>query len=162
MTLSVLCLIPAFFAKSKTTLFLFQAISQLFFCLQYAFLFAYAGLFNSSAEFIRISMFYFYEKHQASIKPKAITCAITFCFSTILTIITWQAWYSILPILGLLVLYTTQFSKKLSIVKLGMFTTFACSFTYLILIGTFYGATLEFIATLLCLFGTIKDARNKQ
>lgn len=157
MTLNIIFFIACFFTKNKTLLFLLQAISSLFFTLQYLCLGAWPGFYSAVAELVRVIMFFFFAKYNVKQRFQIITCVVAFVATLILTIIYWEAWYSILPLLGMTAIYLTLYSKRIYVVKIGLFITVACSTVYLLLLHSYYSAVLEIINLIIGLVVLIKE-----
>ncbi len=157
MTLNILFFIACFFTKNKTILFLLQAISSLFFTLQYLCLGAWPGFYSAVAELVRVIMFFFFAKYNVKQRFQIITCAVAFVATLILTIVYWEAWYSILPLIGMTAIYLTLYSKKLYIVKIGLLITVTCSTIYLLLLQSYYSFALELINLVIGVVVLIKE-----
>lgn len=164
MTLNIFFFISCFFTKNKTLLFLLQTISSLFFTLQYLCLGAWPGFYSALAELIRVTLFFFFVKYNVKQRFQILTCVIAFIATLVLTIIYWDAWYSILPLLGMIGIYVTLFSKRIYIVKLGLTITVTCSTIYLLLLHSYYSAVLEIINLIIGVVILIKEitAAHKQ
>ena len=145
MTLNILFFIACFFTKNKTLLFLLQTISSVFFTLQYLCLKAWPGFYSALAELIRVTLFFFYAKYAIKKPIQICTCVVAFVVTLTLTIVYWEAWYSILPLLGMTAIYLTLYSKYVFVVKIGLLLTVTCSTIYLFLLHSWYSGALEIV-----------------
>lgn len=141
--------------KSKATLLLFQTISCIFFITQYFLLSAYIGAIVSILEEIRTISFYIIEKKHNTTKARTITASVFVVLGAISAIFTWQAWYSILPLLGLLAVSICLSFKNVLTVKISCIFSATCATLYLFFLKSIFGAFCQIFIILLGLIGLI-------
>ena len=133
--------------KNKTKLLFLQIISCCFFVTQYFLLGAYIGGIVAGLEMIRCIVFYFIDKKFNTNKVRITSCVI-FCILGLLSaIFTWENWFSILPLLGLLAVTICLAFKNVISLKIACIFSALCAFAYMIFYKSYFGcATQLFIA----------------
>lgn len=146
--------------KNKSLLFFIQIISSVLYATSLCLLFAWVGFIVSVFDTIRVFIFYIIEKRNGGKKAKIITSCILFCICIICAIFTWEALYSILPLLGSVVFIISLAISRLLIIKFATLFVATTSTLYLLLLGSYLGAFFECIAIIIGLVGVIKALIN--
>lgn len=149
--------------KSKATLLLLQTISSVFFITQYFLLSAYIGAIVAILEAIRTITFYFIEKKYNTTKTRTITAGIFVVLGAISAIFTWQNWYSILPLLGLLAVSICLGFKNVLAIKISCIFSAICATLYLFFLNSIFGAICQIFIIIMGLIGLIYwSVKNKK
>ena len=150
-------------AKSKEKLLLLQTISSIFFVIQYLLLNAYIGAIVASLEEIRTITFYCIEKKNNTIKARLISSIIFILVGTISSIFTWESWYSIFPLAGLLAVSICLAFENVLSVKLSCLFSAVCATIYLFSFKSIFGACCQIFILLIGIGGLIYWAvKNKK
>ena len=135
--------------KQKTKLLFLQIISSCFFVTQYFLLEAYIGGIVAGLEMLRSVVFYFIDKKFNTNKIRITACVIFCVLGLVGAIFTWESWFSILPLLGLLAVTTCLGFKNVVSLKIACIFSALCAFAYMIFYKSYFGcATQIFIAVI--------------
>lgn len=157
MVVNVIFYAWSLFVKSKSKLFLLETISTIFFVLQYAFLYAWVGMVIAIVDLVRVAIFYILEAKNCPQKAKVITVIVSWLAAVVLSIITWSGWYSIIPLLGLTLMYIFTILPSLTGLKISIVINVLCTVLYLFFVGNIFNMVVEIILFVMCVIGTTID-----
>ena len=129
---SISMLIP-----NKRGLLYMQMFSSSLFALHYFFLEAYIGGIVSALDAIRIVTFYFIDKRNNTDINRKIACASFIVIGLIGAYFTWENWYSIFPIISLIIVNTALALQNLKILKISLNTSILFVIAYMIFIKSY-------------------------
>ena len=144
----------SFQAKSSGRILVWQLTANCFWCAHYFLLNAYTGAFLNILAFVRNTLYYIIGKKNSD---KIQYVAIGFCvLSIVVSLITYQSWLSLLPMLGTAV-QTFSFTAK-SANKMRLFTMLGSPFwlTYNLMSGSISGAITETFAIISMIVGMLR------
>ena len=154
---SVSMLIP-----NKRGLLYLQIFSSSLFAIHYFLLGAYIGGIVSTLDSIRIVTFYFIDKKNNTDINRKIACVSFIVLGLIGACFTWESWYSILPIISLIIVNVALALQNLNILKINLNISILCVIAYMIFIQSYLGMITQIIVFVVGVIGAIRDIiRNK-
>lgn len=157
MVINIIFYAWSLFAKTKAKLFLLETISTCFFVSQYLFLKGWVGAIVAFVDLVRVAIFFYLEKANKSQKSKIITCVICYIVGVTLSIFTWAGWYSIIPLIGLTIMYVCIIFGNLTSIKISMVINVMGTVLYLLFLHSYFSMALEIILLIACIVGTTLD-----
>ncbi len=156
----VACIVSMMSKKKKNILF-FLIISTILFSVHYVCLGAKTGAVIGLIELVFLILMYVLE-----LKNKT-KCGIYLSIGTIvvtivLSIITWETWISILPMLGMVVYLMAMMFKNVIIVKSGTFLRLILNGVYMFLLKSYFGSALSIVILVFTIIGIINDYRSRK
>lgn len=151
--------------KAKSTLLFLQIISAIFFVTQYFLLGAYIGAIVAILETLRSITFYFIDKKFNKKKVRIIASYIFVVIGFISAIFTWEAWFSILPLLGLTAVSVCLGFENVLYLKLSCTFSAFCAIIYMLFLNSIFGAATQIFIVIVGLIGValyVKKNKNKQ
>lgn len=147
--------------KTKQNLLFIQIISGVIFSLHFFLLDSLIGAVLVIVELCRAIAFYFIEKYGNKSQAR-ISVGIAFIvISIVCSVLTWENWQSIFPVMGLLSVNIFLMGTKLIPLKLSCIFMIICTTIYLALIGSVFGVVTEIIILAFGVYGIIKDFKDK-
>ena len=137
-----------------------QIFSSLFYALHCFFVGAAVGGIVSCFDLIRVLIFYILEKNNGTKNQKVLTASILFVVAIICSVFSWEGWLSILPVFATLVFIISLAISRLLVIKFATLLTGLCSFSYLWLSGSKFGAYIELIPVCFALIGIVLTICN--
>ncbi len=133
----------SFFAKSKVVLLLLQIVSNIFFGLQYLVLKAYTGAIVIAVDTVRILAFFFVEKFKNTNLTRTVVGLFFIIACIISAALTWDRWFSILPLLATTLAIVSLMTNNLLLIKI--FGLISCPFQmiYMIFIKSYFNLIVE-------------------
>jgi len=143
---------------TRKKLLFFQICSSLLFIIHYFLLSAFVGGIIATIELIRIIVFYFYENKTTDMqKAKIITSILFSIIGIACAIFTWEGWYSIFPLVGLIVVNICLSLKNLTLLKFAYLFNVSCALTYMIFISSYFSGATQVVIILIGVIGLIHD-----
>lgn len=146
--------------NSKKKLMLLQIFSTMLFTLHYFLLGAYLGGLIAIVDFARIITCYIIDKLNGSTLNKRIWCIIYIILGLIGSVFTWESWYSMFPIISLIVVNLSLTLDNLIIVKLSFNISLICTVLYMLFIASYFGLITQAIVLIIGIIGTIKQFKE--
>lgn len=147
--------------RKKKQIVFFLIISTVFFASHYLCLQAWTGACIGFVELIFLILMYVLEiKDKTKYSPYLSigTMAITI----ILSIITWDTWISILPMLAMIIYLTAMMFKNVIVVKSGTFIRLILNGVYMLLLKSYFGAGLSVLILIFTIVGIIRDNKSNR
>lgn len=156
--------------NTKLKIFFVQIFASILYILNYAFVIktALAGVIAGSFEMLRLITFYIIEnKEKYNTKKVNLIAGISFAvILTICGIITWDAWYSVLPIIGAIVCSLVMGTKNVLWLKCVYVFQTICIVVYLIMLGLWINMISQVVVLVCGIVGLItfilKRKKEKQ
>jgi len=143
--------------KSREKLVVMQIAVTLSFVLHYLLIGAYSGMALNSVAMIRNIIFYFVGRDKPVPKYLSILFAVLMCLMGILS---WQAWYSVFAVLGLLInSYCMSFSNPQNIRK-SILVTSPMVLVYDCFVLSIGGIVHESVAIVSAAIGIVRARKN--
>jgi len=143
--------------KSREKLVVMQIAVTLSFVLHYLLIGAYSGMALNSVAMIRNIIFYFVGRDKPVPKYLSILFAVLMCLMGILS---WQAWYSVFAVLGLLInSYCMSFSNPQNIRK-SILVTSPMVLVYDCFVLSIGGIVYESVAIVSAAIGIVRARKN--
>lgn len=155
----IACIVSMLNKKKKNVVF-YLAISTILFAAHYLCLGGWTGAIVGFVEVVFLIVMYILEvkgKTQYNVYISIGTMIIT----VVLSIITWDTWISVLPMLAMIVYLTGMVFKNIVIVKSGTFIRLTLNGIYMLLLKSYFGAGLTIVLLIATIVGIIKDYKGK-
>lgn len=148
--------------SNKRNLLFMQIFSSSLFALHYYLLGAYIGGIVSTLDAIRIVVFYFIDKKNNTDLNRKLACASFIVIGLIGACFTWEAWYSILPIISLIIVNTALALQNLKILKISLNTSILFVIAYMVFIKSYFGMATQIFVLIVGIVGVIRDIINSK
>lgn len=86
----------------------------------------------------------------------------TMIITVALSIITWDTWISILPMLAMVIYLSAMMFKNVIIVKSGAFIRLTLNGIYMFLLESYFGAGLSIVILIFTIIGIINDYKKQK
>lgn len=139
--------------KSQTNVLLLQVITSGLFCIHYFLLDATSGMALNIIMLIRGIVYYFRSKYNWKENVSPIIFAV---IVLIVSIFSWQAWYSIFIVLGLLIHTLCMAMKSAQNVRKSILITSPLVLIYNVFVLSIGGIAYESIAVISSIIGIVK------
>lgn len=159
--LSDLACIVSMMNKKKKNVVFFLIISTILFASHYMCLGAWTGAAIGFVELVFLILMYILEikdKTQYSTYLSIGTMIITVALS----IITWDTWISLLPMLAMVIYLTAMMFKNVIIVKSGTFIRLTLNGIYMLLLKSYFGAGLSILILVFTIVGIVNDYKSRK
>lgn len=159
--LSDLACIVSMLSKKKKNIVLFLIVSTILFSVHYICLGAWTGASIGFVELVFLIIMYILEikdKAKYSIYLSIATMIIT----VVLSIVTWDTWYSLLPMIAMIIYLATMMFKNVIIVKSGAFIRITLNSVYMFLLKSYFGAGLSVLILVFTIVGLVRDCKSKR
>ena len=156
----VACIVSMMNKKKKNVVF-FLIISTILFASHYMCLGAWTGAAIAMLELVFLILMYILEikdKTQYSTYLSIGTMIITVALS----IITWDTWISLLPMLAMVIYLTAMMFKNVIIVKSGTFIRLTLNGIYMLLLKSYFGAGLSILILVFTIVGIVNDYKSRK
>ena len=158
--LSDLACIISMLSKKKKNVVFFLIISTILFASHYICLGAWTGATIAILELVFLNLMYILE-----IKEKTQYCTYlsigTMIITVVLSIITWDTWISVLPMLAMVIYLTAMMFKNVIIVKSGTFIRLVLNGIYMLLLKSYFGAGLSILILVFTIVGIVNDYKSR-
>ncbi len=159
--LSDLLFMVSMLNKKKKNLVFFLIVSTILFAAHYLCLGGYTGAGVECIEIVFLISMYLLEKKD-KLQYNIYLSIITIILTIIVSILTWNTWISVFPMLAMIIYLFSMMFTNVIIVKLGSFIRLTLNGVYLLLIKSYFGAVLT-VAILICtIIGIVNDYKLKQ
>lgn len=155
----LLCIISMLCKKKKQVVF-FLILSTIFFATHYMCLNAWTGAVIGFIELVFLILMYILEIKDKT-KYNLYLCISTMIITIILSIITWNTWISVLPMLAMVIYLSGLIFSNVIIVKTCTFTRLTLNGIYMFLLESYFGAGLSIVILIFTIVGIINDYKNK-
>ena len=95
-------------------------------------------------------------------KYNVVLSVATMIATVILSVLTWNTWISVLPMVGMLIYLAGLIFSNVIIVKACTFIRLAINGIYMLLLGSYFGAGLTIVILIFSIIGIINDYKNKK
>ena len=147
--------------KKKKNVVLYLLISTVLFASHYMCLGAWTGAAIGMIELVFLNLMYILE-----IKDKTQYCTYlsigTMIITVVLSIITWDTWISLLPMLAMVIYLTAMTRKNVIIVKSGTFIRLVLNGIYMLLLKSYFGAVLSILILVFTVVGIVNDYKSRK
>lgn len=147
--------------KNKKNIVLFLIISTILFALHYMCLSAWTGAAIGIIELVFLILMYVLELKDKT-KYNMYLSISTIAITILLSIITWDTWISVLPMLAMIIYLTAMMFKNVIIVKSGTFIRLTLNGIYMFLLKSYFGAGLSILILIFTIVGIVRDYKSKQ
>lgn len=148
-------------SKNKKSVVLFLLISTIFFAIHYMCLGAWTGASIALVELVFLILMYILEIRDKTQYCKWFSIA-TMIATAVLSIVTWDSWISLLPMLAMIIYLTAMMFKNVIIVKSGTFIRLTLNGIYMLLIKSYFGAGLSIVILVFTIIGIVNDYKSGQ
>lgn len=159
--MSDLLCIASMLSKNKKGIVFYLILTSILFISHYICLGAWTGTAIALVDLIFLLIMYVLEaknKEQYNIPISIITIIIT----VVLSIITWEGWISIFPMLAMVIYLIVMMFKNVVLIKIGSLLRFILNGIYMLLVKSYLGAGMTVAILIFTLYGIIRDAKKKQ
>jgi len=156
----VLFIISMLKGNKKNVVF-YLIFSTLLFGLHYMCLGGWTGALIAMLELIFLILMYVIEvknKTQYGIYLSVITIILT----VVVSILTWDTWISVLPMLAMVIYLITMKFNYLVIVKSGTFIRLVLNGIYMLLLKSYFGAGLTLVILAFTIVGIVNDYKARK
>lgn len=148
-------------SKNKKSLIFFLLLSTILFATHYMCLGGWTGASLGLLELIFLILLYIFEiNNKTHLNP--YLSVITIILTIILSIITWDGYISLLPMLAMSIYLTSMIFKNVIIVKSGAFIRLILNGVYMLLLKSYFGAGLTLVILIFTIIGIIKDCKRNE
>lgn len=156
----IFCII-SMMSKNKKSLIFFLLLSTILFATHYMCLGGWTGASLGLLELIFLILLYIFEiNNKTHLNP--YLSVITIILTIILSIITWDGYISLLPMLAMSIYLTSMIFKNVIIVKSGAFIRLILNGVYMLLLKSYFGAGLTLVILIFTIIGIIKDCKRNE
>ena len=150
--------------NTKIKIFFVQIFASVLYILNYVFVIktALAGVIAASFEMLRLITFYIIENKE-KFNTKKINLIAGISFAVVLTIcgiVTWDAWYSVLPLIGAIVCSVVMGTKNVFLLKCVYIFQTLCIVIYLIMLGLWINMATQVVVLICGIIGLISFVRK--
>lgn len=145
--------------SKKKNLVFYLIISTILFACHYMCLGGWTGAAIAWLELVYLILMYVLELKDKTAYGVYLSIA-TIVLTAILSLITWNTWISVLPMLAMIVYLTTMMFKKVIIVKSGALIRLTLNAIYMLILKSYFGAVLSVVIILFTIVGMINDYKN--
>ena len=145
--------------SKKKNLVFYLIISTILFACHYMCLGGWTGAAIAWLELVYLILMYVLELKDKTAYGVCLSIA-TIVLTAILSLITWNTWISVLPMLAMIVYLTTMMFKKVIIVKSGALIRLTLNAIYMLILKSYFGAVLSVVIILFTIVGMINDYKN--
>ena len=145
--------------SKKKNLVFYLIISTILFACHYMCLGGWTGAAIAWLELVYLILMYVLELKDKTAYGVYLSIATTI-LTVILSLITWNTWISVLPMLAMIVYLTTMRFKKVIIVKSGALIRLTLNAIYMLILKSYFGAVLSVVIILFTIVGMINDYKN--
>lgn len=153
--------IASMLSKKKKSIELFLIISTILFGAHYVCLSAWTGAAIALIELAYLISMYVLEIKNKT-KYNVVLSVATMIATVILSVLTWNTWISVLPMVGMLIYLAGLIFSNVIIVKACTFIRLAINGIYMLLLGSYFGAGLTIVILIFSIIGIINDYKNKK
>lgn len=148
-------------SKKKDNVIFYLILSTITFGAHYMCLNAWTGAIISLVELVFLIIMFILEKK--NLETYNTMLSIITIFVTIgLSMVTWESWISILPMIAMIVYLLGMIFKNVIVVKSGTFIRLILNMTYMFLITSYLGAGLSLIILIFTIVGIVRDVKIRQ
>lgn len=159
--LSDLACIVSMLSKKKKNVVFFLIISTILFASHYVCLGAWTGAAIGLVELVFLILMYILELKDKTGYSTYLSIG-TMIITIVLSIITWDTWISLLPMLAMIIYLTAMMFKNVIIVKSGTFIRLTLNGIYMLLLKSYFGAGLSIVILIFTIIGIVKDYKSKK
>lgn len=156
----VFCII-SMFKKDKKNLLFYLIFSSTLFSVHYLCLGGWTGAVTGLIEITFLILMYVLEKYNKT-KYNIYLILATMLITIIMSILTWNTWISILPMISMIIYLLTMIFKNVIIVKIGAFIRLALNALYMLLLGSYFGAGASIVILICTIVGIVLDVKSKK
>lgn len=159
--LSDIACIVSMLSKKKKNIVFFLIISTILFASHYMCLGAWTGAAIAMLELVFLILMYILEIKDKTEYSTYLSIG-TMIITVVLSIITWDTWISILPMLAMVIYLAAMTRKNVIIVKSGTFIRLVLNGVYMLLLKSYFGAGLSILILVFTVVGIVNDYKSKK
>lgn len=153
-------MLSAFQGKKRGTILMMQICGCMCFATHFALLGAFSGAIMNTISALRALVFYFRENKKWA--NSIVWLPVFIGVSLVMSIITWESWITILPMIGMVSTTFAQYSKKPMMVRLLTLPNCPCWLIYNGLSGSISGVITELLIAVSIIVGFLRhDVKRK-
>ena len=156
----VLCIV-SMLSKNKKNIVFYLILSSILFIAQYVCLGAWTGVAIAIVDLIFLIVMFVLEAKNIT-QYSIIVSIITIVITIFLSILTWESWISIFPMLAMVIYLVVMMCKNVVIIKIGSSLRFTFNGLYMLLVKSYLGAGMTVAILLFTLYGIIRDYKNSR
>ena len=147
--------------KKKKQVVLFLILSTIFFAAHYMCLGGWTGAVIGLVEIVYLIAIYLLEV-KGKTKYNPYVSVATMIITVILSIITWNTWISALPMVAMVIYLAGLMFSNVIIVKTCTFIRLAMNGVYMLLLSSYFGASLSIVLLIATIIGIVNDYKSKR
>lgn len=120
---------------------------------------AWTGAVIACVELVFLILMYIIEI-KSKLQYTIYLCLGTILLIIILSIITWDTWISVLPMMAIIIYLISMIFKNVIIVKSGVFIRIFLNGIYMLLLKSYFGAGLSILILVFTIVGIVKDVKR--
>lgn len=156
----VLCILSMLSKKKKQVVF-YLILSTVLFTTHYICLDGWTGAAMGLIELVFLIVMYLLEaKGKQQYSPHLSTATIV--VSVVLSVITWDGWISLLPMLAMVIYLLGMMFTNVVFVKAGAFIRLVLNGVYMLMLKSYFGAGLSVVILVFTIIGIVNDYRAKR
>ena len=159
--LSDVAFIISMLNKNKKNVVFYLILSTILFAAHYMCLGGWTGAAIAILELVFLIVVYILELKNIT-KYNVLLSVSTIIATIVLSIITWDTWISLLPMLAMTIYLATMIFKNVIIVKSGTFIRLVLNGVYMLLLHSYFGAGLTIVILIFNIIGIVNDYKSKK
>lgn len=156
----IFCII-SMMSKNKKGLIFYLLLSTILFATHYMCLGGWTGACIGLLELVFLIIMYVLEINGKT-KYNPYLSVATIILTIALSIVTWDGWISLLPMLAMITYLTTMMFSNVIIVKSGTFVRLTLNGIYMLLLKSYFGAGLTVVILICTIVGIVQDYKIKR
>lgn len=145
--------------KNKKNVVFFLIPSTILLAVHYMCLNAWTGAVIACVELVFLILMYIIEI-KSKLQYTIYLCLGTILVIIILSIITWDTWISVLPMMAIIIYLISMIFKNVIIVKSSVFIRIFLNGIYMLLLKSYFGAGLSILILVFTIVGLVKDVKR--
>ena len=156
----VFCILSMLSKKKKRVVF-YLILSTLLFASHYLCLGGLTGAVIAFVELVFLILMYVLEIKDKTSYSTYLSIG-TILITIVLSIVTWNTWISIFPMLAMIIYLVGMMFKNVIIVKSGTFIRLILNGVYMLLLKSYFGAGLTLVILAFTIVGIVNDYKSKK
>lgn len=159
--ISDIIFIVSMLSNKKKNIEFYLALSSILFAGHYLCLSAWTGVSIALVELVFLIVMYLIELNGKTQYNLSVSLATIF-ITIVLSILTWDSWVSVLPMLAMVIYLIGMIFNNVIVVKFATFVRLILNGVYMLLFKSYFGAGLTVLIILFTIVGIINDYKNKR
>lgn len=156
----VFCII-SMLNKNKARIVFFLMLSTILFACHYLCLGGWTGAGIAFVELVFLILMSVLEAKDKT-KYNIYLSISTILITLVVSIVTWDSWISVFPMLAMIIYLTAMMFKNIIVVKSGTFIRLTLNGIYMLLLQSYFGAGLSIVILVFTIVGIVNDYKNKK